>query len=287
MCGILGLVRRTYNTGSTTEEVTKATDIFREMLVNSEQRGSDSTGMFLMNKKYKAPTQWDAGKDVGYVRSIPLATLNKAPIPAQHYVEDENYTTTMKYATKWTVSMVGHTRAATSGSRHNNVNNHPFLCGNILGVHNGIISNWREAASLLNIKLKSACDSEIIFALIHHFMDTEKMPISKAILEMSKHLNGWMACALADIRDPEKLILFRRGGPLKIRYNSTTPQTILFASQDEFIANAVKKVEEPGATLSLAEWSNINLPDCSGVILDTSQNLNEWVKKALLFTVNE
>ena len=57
---------------------------------------------------------------------------------------------------------IGHTRLATTGAPAVNGNNHPHLAGDWALVHNGFIPLHEYKATLLNLRLKSQCDSEIL-----------------------------------------------------------------------------------------------------------------------------
>lgn len=284
MCGILGLIRRTYSIGTTEESNENIKNIFEKMLVGSLDRGEDSTGMFLMNKTYKASTEWEGSKKVGFIRSEPKAVLNKAPIPADQYINDDNYKKTIKELNKYTVSLVGHTRAATDGPSFDNRNNHPFLCGNILGVHNGVIYNFEDLAKQHNIKLEGECDSEIIFALTNHFM-SKGANLKTAIQKTSKLLQGWAACALVDIRYPSKIALFRKDAPLSVRACESIPPTIAFASEDKTIKNAINGINKGSSGFDWFPWSVIHFDDFKGVIIDTEKELKEWIEKAEVFDI--
>lgn len=64
--------------------------------------------------------------------------------------------------------LVGHTRWATHGDPSNHHNNHPILHGNILGVHNGVLSNHREIlADTGRAHDDAEVDSEAIFAAVN------------------------------------------------------------------------------------------------------------------------
>lgn len=66
---------------------------------------------------------------------------------------------------KW---VIGHTRWATHGSPKNSLNNHPLVHGDIVGVHNGIISNFRSILEQTGREEpQTEVDSEAIFAAIH------------------------------------------------------------------------------------------------------------------------
>lgn len=88
--------------------------------------------------------------------------------------------------------VVGHTRFATTGSVCAK-NSHPFVSGNIVGVHNGMISNFKELRQKY-AQTQMECDSEIIFYLINKYG-----------IGGLKELKGYFAIVYADRRKPDEL----------------------------------------------------------------------------------
>lgn len=278
MCGILGLVRRTYPSGATGTSDTECLNVFKKMFVSSVIRGNHSSGAFLLNKDYKS-TKWVGMKNEEDIKSVNLAAMYKEPSPAQKFLNGEGYKEFIKMFTSWTVSLVGHTRQATQGAPEDNRNNHPFKCGTVLGVHNGIIHNWREVRNKFNLNLKGSCDSEVIFSLIDLFMREDQMPVTKAITEMSKHVKGSMACAVANTSRTKELILFRRSAPISLSLlDSVSSPTLLFASEQRFIENSVG--EEKNSTLKINQLKNIEMPNNTGVVINTEKEVTKWLEEA-------
>lgn len=65
-------------------------------------------------------------------------------------------------------SVLVHTRAKTTGSEKNNLNNHPIHYGDVLGIHNGWVLNDNALFRKHNWERKGEVDSEAIFAAIAH-----------------------------------------------------------------------------------------------------------------------
>jgi len=110
VCGIVAVV----NFQGLTESDMEA---FKHVLVESEKRGSDSTGVGLQD-----------------------LTVVKAPIKSSVFVETKMFQNITRKALKqkW---IVGHTRHSTQGNPKENINNHPLKIFNdrALVVHNGIV----------------------------------------------------------------------------------------------------------------------------------------------------
>ena len=138
MCGIYGFRVRQGHELTAFESSVLCTVLARDM----ESRGTDSWGGVIFNGSCA-----NIFKGVGKVTSSATDFLRKA---AESRV------------------MLGHTRAATVGKISKD-NSHPFLVGNVLGVHNGSIYNYRD----LNEKYGRTfeVDSQQIFAHINDGLD--------------------------------------------------------------------------------------------------------------------
>jgi glucosamine 6-phosphate synthetase-like amidotransferase/phosphosugar isomerase protein len=275
MCGILGVCRRrpTYNGSITDKEYDAAEkNYFTRMLLQSVQRGSDSTGMFMVNDKNT--TEFDRTQNIDVF-------MLKNHVDSKTFVDDPLYKELLDKVSCQTNFIVGHTRQATSGDYADNKNNHPFICGRIIGVHNGIIQNWKQAAEDNNITLSSECDSEIIFELINHFMETAN-DLVKSIQLMAEQLKGWMACAFVDTMNPKELILFRRDAPLYIKTTKAS-NVLAFASDDTYIKNAFSM--DCKGPFKVYEATNGLLENNSGVIIKAFGEY-QWLEKSKSFSVS-
>lgn len=110
---------------------------------------------------------------------------------------------------------IGHTRAKTTGMVSNR-NAHPFRSGEIIGAHNGMISNWWKLKDEESIDIE--VDSEIIFHLINKYGLEETLPRLKGSL------------AIAWFKDT-KLHLYRHTNPCHI---ANFGDSWLFASEARY-----------------------------------------------------
>jgi glucosamine--fructose-6-phosphate aminotransferase (isomerizing) len=112
---------------------------------------------------------------------------------------------------------IAHTRWATHG-RPSDENSHPHTdCKDeIAVVHNGIIENYlqlrRELADDGHV-FKSTTDTEIIAHLIEKNFNGN---LEEAVRISLSELNGSFAIAVISNKDPDKIIVAKRGSPIKI-----------------------------------------------------------------------
>jgi glucosamine--fructose-6-phosphate aminotransferase (isomerizing) len=109
---------------------------------------------------------------------------------------------------------IGHTRWATHG-RPSTVNAHPHLDCNdeVAAVHNGIIENYAEIRAELEAaghRFRSETDSEVVAHLIEEqWVDG----LGGALVRAAARLRGDFALVIASPREPNRLLVTRRGTP--------------------------------------------------------------------------
>ncbi len=261
MCGIAGVIfcgRKSVPQSIHNDIV----PVFSRMFVNAQDQGTDAAGIF--HSKSGATNILE-----------PQILIYKDKITATSMINNPKYIEAVRdaYSTWDTNFLVGHTRAATCGSARNNRNNHPFVRGSIIGVHNGGIHNHKELAkSLSNNTMLGECDSEIIFALLNHYMSSLAYTAEKAIKEVYKKLEGWYAVVAADSVEHNKIMLFRHRAPLSFKV-SMTHKLILFASRESWIKEAWESRSKLHLTNDRLE--DVYLPEDHGIIIDSWYD-NAW-----------
>lgn len=183
MCGIVGYIGDK-----------KASDIIIKGLERLEYRGYDSAGIALVNGALEIK------KGKGKV-----ANLKK--MLRDHPMEG-------------TVG-VGHTRWATHGAP-NDINSHPHVSksGNIALVHNGIIENYVTLKKELQSKghtFYSDTDTEVIAQLIEEiYQDGKDIDFERAVQLALKQIVGTYGLAILHEKEPDQIIVARKGSPLLI-----------------------------------------------------------------------
>ncbi|MDH5449629.1 MAG: glutamine--fructose-6-phosphate transaminase (isomerizing) [Candidatus Bathyarchaeota archaeon] len=181
MCGIFGCILKNG----------VAAPIVHAALKRLEYRGYDSVGEAAIYKN-----KLFIKKDQGKIDDV-HAVHNLANIPGR--------------------IALGHTRWATHGAP-SQVNAHPHMdCHKqIAVVHNGIIENFaeiqRELEELGHV-FRSKTDTEVIPHLIEEELK-DGLPLSEAVREAVKRLEGSYAVAIISVREPNKIVCARKESPL-------------------------------------------------------------------------
>lgn len=182
MCGIVGAIAER-----------DVLPILIEGLKRLEYRGYDSAGVALI----------DDDRCLGRVRSLgKVRELEKAllSVPVSGRMG------------------IAHTRWATHGKPSDN-NAHPHVCRESVAiVHNGIIENHetlRAEQLKAGHRFTSDTDSEVIVHAIHDHLE-QGADLLSAVRKTTTLLQGAYALAVISNKEPEYLIVTRRGSPLVI-----------------------------------------------------------------------
>lgn len=139
-----------------------------------------------------------------------------------------------------------HTRMWTQGSPDNPLNNHPITSGEIIGVHNGYLSNDDQLirhAEKFGYKRLGEVDSEAIFATIDRVGrdSDEKFDLVAALEEPEAK----MAVAWVDLSDENKNTLYlARGDGSPLVVAQTANGSLIFASEADAIKDALEPIGE-------------------------------------------
>jgi glucosamine--fructose-6-phosphate aminotransferase (isomerizing) len=217
MCGIVGYI------GSK-----EAYPILIKGLKRLEYRGYDSAGVAMLNGTLNI-----------------LKKEGKVSI-LEAYSKDKDISGTIG---------IGHTRWATHGVPCDK-NAHPHLSqsGNLAIIHNGIIENYnslKQELIQLGYSFQSDTDTEVLVNLIEDIQKEDKLSIEEAVRVALNEVIGAYAIVVIDKREPDKLVVARKGSPLVIGIGKNE----FFVASDaspiiEYTKNVVYLNDEEIAVLS-------------------------------------
>ena len=217
MCGLTGVLL--YPARRSAETWRKLLDIQTANFVFNEERGREASGLAVLQAD-------------GTYR------LFKQPVEASELVEMEPYRKVMDTVSDQTVCILGHTRMPTKGSRWHNANNHPIEAGNVIGVHNGMISNDDALFARRGLPREGEVDSEIIFRLLDA---VNPRRLNGRYVETVQHevncLEGTFSTLSVDVRAPTQLLVLKHLRPLCIHYEEAW-QALFFSSRYIFLRKA-------------------------------------------------
>lgn len=213
MCGIFGVISN--------KDIVK--DNLRLLAHHSEQRGKDSSGLFMSNAN-------------GY-------ELHRA---------NQAITSLLKDISTATSGLVmGHSRLITNGL----ADNQPVYRDNVCVIHNGIVVNHDALWAQVGKTRQQEIDTEIIAAIAAEHLESGGTAegVAKSVLSLCE---GVVACALALPR-LGKLCLFSNNGSL---YHGTKDGAHYFASEsfplNQIKCDSVVQVRTEGVVLDIPAAAN-------------------------------
>jgi asparagine synthetase B (glutamine-hydrolysing) len=208
MCGIFGYAK-TQN-GQSDNQLEKLKDIFTYLADESVVRGTDSTGISMIN-----PTD---------------RRTFKATASSSEVVNDKTWKSEiLDRVDRDSTIAIGHVRLATHGVI-NTRNAHPFEIGDVIGAHNGIIYNYNKLADKYNKNIE--VDSEIIFESLN------LKPMDKALEELEGDEK------LSWIKDSNKIVHLARESsrPISVAYWKKA-RILLWASTGDILNKALDRAD--------------------------------------------
>ena len=205
MCGIAFIVN--YN-----EKLDIPIDVIEQVFKNISKRGTDASGYYF--------ERIDDGKKITRLIKGPYTTsvLWKIVHTQNKDKEKEKFYSNFRINGKEKLILL-HARAMTHGSEYNNQNNMPIRSQDYVLIHNGVISNQRDAT----YHYRGEVDSEEILAKI------AKEGLEKGVASVC----GSMSIVLKPVASPN-IFLYRNTNPLEIVY-FMKEKLLIGASDAEYI----------------------------------------------------
>ena len=194
---------------------------------------------------------------------------------------------------------IGHCRKPsynTSATADDNKNNHPIKTGDILGVHNGTLTNDDQIFKNLACGRDGKVDSEAIFRLLKHFTKNGTEPFTDEILqETCKRLHGTYAVLTFSGNNPYQLAAFRDGRPIEFALIKPL-KLLLIASEVPFINIAIARYNRMAnlyapvskyVALVRDSVEMVALPEYSTALFDLRKDVNDETKLIDLYSTEK
>lgn len=193
MCGLAGVI---LNQNKSLDELQYGiiTDVFKGILVKAQARGNHASGF-------------------GVVFDTKEYLLHKDAVDATHLIADGDTDANLGLVDSTTTAIIGHTRFATQGDVNTNSNNHPIRAGNVIGTHNGWVSNDDSLFRQFNLYRHAEVDSEVLFRMINEANSPDEF-----FEKMLPKAQGKITAVWSDVEFPEIIYILKGNNPLSLIY---------------------------------------------------------------------
>lgn len=257
MCGIFGAIIKK-GSGYNNSDLKS---IFKELAINSESRGKDSSGLALLHLNLNS---------IEVIKgNIRLNDLLSNRMVYQKMEDSLNFDVINNHH----FLGFGHARLVTDGSQLKEFNNQPVIKDEIVLIHNGIIVNvndlWKDYP---NLKREFQIDTEIINALLRYNLEHEDN-IQIAVEKSLKSLKGTYSIA-SYFTKYNAFLLATNNGSL---YYVTDNKTFLFFASEAFYFKKLNKTSSFNNIVKQLEVKQLKVDERLWVNLDDFciQNLND------------
>lgn len=177
MCGLCGSFTQKGTVLSKRDRTQRARTL-EGLLIANQVRGTDSTGVAAINYDGNFTVLKSAEEPLKFVARQDLQSLVRTDAPL----------------------MIGHTRMTSMGNDVTDENAHPFVEGQVIGAHNGIINNYMQLDRSVNV------DSQAVFRMLDSHPDAYDYVFPR--------VSGSAALTWWDARDPEAVFIVAHMNPL-------------------------------------------------------------------------
>ncbi len=186
MCGIIGYIGRR-----------EAAPLLLNGLKRLEYRGYDSAGMAVLNGSLQMLKKKGSVSNLEELLNVSGTVMLGATVG------------------------IAHTRWATHGDPSDrNAHPHMNVSGDIALIHNGIIENYSTLKQELiaeGYEFESDTDSEVLVHLIDRIWKNDPaLGLEGAVRQALRHVEGAYGICVVSSREPDKIVVARKGSPLVI-----------------------------------------------------------------------
>lgn len=274
MCGIVGAMALG-KLGSRQEKLRQESMVFltTELLQLTQARGTDATGTSLL---------FDDGNFVGLKMGVSspefISRFGGTKTDFEGFIKlwRENEHPGKTY--------LGHCRKTSVGSSKDNNNNHPIKVGNIVGIHNGTLTNHDVIFEKLGCKRDGDVDSEAIIRMLHFYTRKGTDPFTTEMLkEVCLRLNGSYSVIAYNGDNPDQIATFRDGRPAFAALVRPL-NLLLMASEESYIKQVLYRYNKQSKIylskikfpiLTKADIDYKTMPDDTCAVFDLSNKVNK------------
>lgn len=274
MCGIVGAMALG-KLASRQEKLRQESMVFltTELLQLTQARGTDATGTSLL---------FDDGNFVGLKMGVSspefISRFGGTKTDFEGFIKlwRENEHPGKTY--------LGHCRKTSVGSSKDNNNNHPIKVGNIVGIHNGTLTNHDVIFEKLGCKRDGEVDSEAIIRMLHFYTRKGTDPFTPEMLkEVCLRLQGTYSVIAYNGDNPDQVATFRDGRPAFVALVRPL-NLLLMASEESYIKqvlyryNKHSKIYLSRLKFPILKKDDIDyktMPDDTCAVFDLSNKVNK------------
>jgi glutamine---fructose-6-phosphate transaminase (isomerizing) len=233
MCGIFGVfVSQKFDSFEYSEVKQQIEGLFQASL----RRGSEAAGLAIQTNKALQDTE----------NTSNTIEICKAAEHATRFLSSNEYQSTINSISSTPLkAIIGHARLATNGSSRKQTNNQPVVSQfeTVIGVHNGIITNFKSLPqkNLYAKKQIPDLDTQIALDFIEQHILKKKQTIVQTIQELLSVVEGTLNLALLFPKDG-KIALVTNHGSLYIAKSNTGKH--YFSSESVFLKKILSKQQK-------------------------------------------
>lgn len=255
--------------------------LMTELLYVTHSRGRDATGINV---------SWADGNFLGLKMGIPSPEfITRFGNSDKHY---DGFMKVIRSKRSPLRTFIGHCRKSSIGDSDDNNNNHPVKVGNIIGIHNGTLTNHETIFKKLKCGRDGEVDSEAIMRLVHIMSKGGTEPFTADMIkEVCLRLAGTYSCLVLNGDNPNQIAAFRDGRPMEFALIKPLG-LVLVASEKDFLKealikfNIMAKVGSSSIDYPCLLKDDVELkmmPDDSVAIFDLTQTVTAETKTEDLF----